>query len=265
LISEAFVSVKLSAEDITVRAPQRTILDRACLTLDAGELVGLIGPNGAGKSTLLRAIVGVQPRQAGRVLLDGISVDDYGARLRAQSLAYLPQDRHIEWPLPSRAVVMLGRYPHRLGFGAPSDACDKTVDKAMTAVDAADLADRNAAVLSGGERTRVLLARALAVEAPLLLADEPIAGLDPYHQLHVMEILRDTARNGTGVLAVLHDLSLAMRYMDRLVLLAEGKVIANGAPADVLTEANLERVYRVTAVHGNRDGADFVLPWSRLA
>jgi len=257
--------MQLTAQDMTVRAPRRIILDRACLTVDAGELVGLIGPNGAGKSTLLRAIVGALPRHAGRVLLDGNPIDAYGARQRARALAYLPQDRHIEWPLPSRAVVMLGRYPHMRGFGPPSDACNKAVDRAMTAVDAADLADRNAAVLSGGERTRVLLARALAVEAPLLLADEPIAGLDPYHQLHVMEILRHAARTGTGVLAVLHDLTLAMRYMDRLVLLADGKVIANGAPADVLTEANLKRVYRVAAVHGSRDGADFVLPWSRLA
>ena len=130
--------------------------------------------------------------------------------------------------------------------------------------DAAALADRDATVLSGGELTRVLLARALAVEAPLLLVDEPVTGLDPYHQLHVMEILRDTARQGTGVLAVLHDLTLAMRFMDRIVLLHEGRVIANGSPAEVLTAQNLERVYRIRAVRGGADDEPFLLPWSRL-
>jgi len=135
----------------------------------------------------------------------------------------------------------------------------------MAAVDATDLADRSATVLSGGERTRVLLARALAVEAPLLLADEPIAGLDPFHQLDVMEILRTTARRGAGVLAVLHDLALAMRFMDRVVLMHEGAVVANGAPRDVLSDENLERVYRITARRGSADGAPYLLPWSRVS
>ena len=134
----------------------------------------------------------------------------------------------------------------------------------MAAVGATELADRSATVLSGGERTRVLLARALAVEAPLLLADEPIAELDPYHQLDVMEILRATAHNGAGVLAVLHDLALAMRFMDRVVLMHEGIVVANGAPADVLTDENLEQVYRITARRGSADGMRYVLPWSRV-
>jgi iron complex transport system ATP-binding protein len=257
--------MQLSVEDIVVRAPRRRLLDRVSLTLEPGELVGLIGPNGAGKSTLLRAIIGGLPYSEGQVFLDGTPIGAYSTRARARAVAYLPQDRHIEWPLPSRDVVMLGRFPHTRGFAPPTSACLAAVERAMAAVDATALSDRDATVLSGGERTRVLLARALAVEAPLLLADEPITGLDPYHQLHVMEILRDTAHRGTGVLAVLHDLTLAMRYMDRVVLLHEGQVIANGTPTEVLTEDNLERVYRITAIRGCAGGGDYLLPWVRLS
>lgn len=256
--------MRLTAEEITVRVQQRTILDNASITLRPGELVGLIGPNGAGKSTLLRAIVGNQPYSTGRVYLDDTEITSLDARQRARALAYLPQARHVEWPLPSRAVVALGRYPHKSGLGPASQADDDAVERAMAAVGATELATRSATVLSGGERTRVLLARALAVEAPLLLADEPIAGLDPFHQLDVMDILRSTAHRGAGVIAVLHDLSLAMRFMDRVVLMHEGAVIANGTPSAVLTDENLERVYRVTSHRGNADGVGYVLPWSRV-
>ncbi len=256
--------MKLTAEQITVRAQQRTILDAASITLEPGELVGLIGPNGAGKSTLLRSIVGSQPYVTGEIRLDGTTIAALSARQRARALAYLPQQRHVEWPLPSRAVVELGRYPHASGLGPTRPADSDAVNRAMAAVDATGLAERRATVLSGGELTRVLLARALAVEAPLLLVDEPIAGLDPFHQLDVMEILRATAHDGAGVLAVLHDLQLAMRFMDRVVLMHEGAVIANGTPGDVLTDENLERVYRVTARRGSADGISYVLPWSRV-
>ena len=232
--------------------------------LEPGELVGLIGPNGAGKSTLLRAIVGNQPYVSGNVYLDGSAAATLTARQRARAIAYLPQERHVEWPLPSRTVVALGRYPHSSGLGPTQPVDTRAVDRAIAAVDATEFADRSATVLSGGERTRILLARALAVEAPLLLVDEPITGLDPFHQLEVMEILRTTARNGAGVLAVLHDLPLAMRFMDRVVLLHDGTVIANGSPGDVLTDENLERVYRVTARRGSADGTGYVLPWSRI-
>ena len=257
--------MNLTVENIVVPAPKRLLLNNVSVALAPGELVGLIGPNGAGKSTLLRTIIGALPCSTGRVLLDGVPVGSYSTRMRARALAYLPQDRHIEWPLPSREVVMLGRYPYTRSFGPPSKACLDAVERAMSSVDATDLADRDATVLSGGERTRVLLARALAVEAPLLLADEPVTGLDPYHQLHVMEILRDTAHRGTGVLAVLHDLTLAMRYMDRVVLLHDGQVIANGTPTAVLTDDNLERVYRINALHGNAVGGSYLLPWTRLS
>jgi iron complex transport system ATP-binding protein len=255
--------MKLDATSISVTLGDQLIVDRASLSVSTGEIVGLIGPNGAGKSTLLRAMLGLVAKGSGAVSLDGADFFAISARERARAVAFLPQDRRVEWRLPAGDVVMLGRYPHQSGFGGPSPEDRAAVDRALGAVDAATLSDRPVAVLSGGERTRVLLARALAVEAPILLVDEPIAALDPYHQLHVMEILRDRAHAGAGVLAVIHDLALASRFMDRLVLMDAGRVTAEGPPRDVLTPENLARVYRIDVAAGVTDGRSWLLPWSR--
>lgn len=244
--------MKLEARNITVTARGRAIVDDADLSVEPGELVGLIGPNGAGKSTLLRALLGITPRAAGSVTLDGQDFGAMPAPLRACAIAFLPQERRVEWRLTARDVVMLGRYPHQAGLGGATEADREAVARAIAAVEGEALLDRPISVLSGGERTRILLARALAVEAPLLLADEPIAALDPYHQLHVMEILRDRARSGLGVLAVIHDLTLAARFMDRLILMNAGQTIANGAPASVLTLQNLADTYRITGTPPTR-------------
>lgn len=247
----------------TIQIRGHRIIDDVSMTLDRGELVGLIGPNGAGKTTLLRAVVGASQRVEGSFLVDGVSLERLPALERARKLAYLPQERRVEWQLPARAIVMLGRFPYRHGFGPPAPECEAAVDRALEAVDAATFAHRSVRTLSGGERARVLLARALAVEAPLLLADEPIAELDPYHQIHVMEILRQRADEGTGILAVLHDLSIAARFMDRLILLNRGRVVAQGRPEEVLNDANLENVYRITTLHEPTSGGPFTSPWKR--
>lgn len=250
--------MKLEARSVSVAIRDRDIVSNVSLSLPTGELVGLIGPNGAGKSTLLKAMLGIRERTSGDILLDGQDFLAMPGKVRARAVAFLPQERRVEWRLPSHDVVMLGRYPHQSGFGGPTPADRAAVDRALAAVDGRELGDRSVAVLSGGERTRILLARALAVEAPLLLVDEPIAALDPYHQLHVMEILRERTRAGSGVLAVIHDLPLAMRFMDRLVLMDRGCIVADGKPADVLTPERLAAVYRIEALqpHG--------LPWSRI-
>jgi len=255
--------MKLEARNITVTIKGASIVSRASLGVSTGELVGLIGPNGAGKSTLLKALLGLRPRDGGDVLLDGADFLALPPERRARHVAFLPQERHVEWRLPARDIVMLGRYPHRNRFGGPTPDDRAAIDRALTATESHALADRPVSVLSGGERTRVLLARALAVEAPLLLADEPITALDPYHQLHVMEILRDRARAGAGILAVIHDLALAARFMDRLILMHEGRIIADGPPAAVLTPENLARTYRIEALTGANAGESFVLPWTR--
>jgi len=248
--------MKLEARSITALAGGRAIVNAASLSVASGELVGLIGPNGAGKSTLLKAMLGLRPRRSGDILLDGSDFLSMPAEARARAVAFLPQDRRVEWRLPARDIVMLGRYPHRARFGAPAPDDRAAVARALDAVDGHGFFDRPVTVLSGGERTRILLARALAVEAPILLADEPIAALDPYHQLHVMEILRDRAHAGAAVLAVIHDLALATRFMDRIVLMHEGSIAAEGRPADVLTPDNLARIYRI------RPDADHT--WSRI-
>jgi iron complex transport system ATP-binding protein len=255
--------MKLESSNLTVSIASRNIVDNAALKLATGELVGLIGPNGAGKSTLLKAMLGLTRAAGGHVTLDDVDFLAMPAHTRARHVAFLPQERRVEWRLPARDIVMLGRYPHRARFGAPTPEDRAAVNRALDAVDGHALVDRPVSVLSGGERTRILLARALAVEAPLLLADEPITALDPYHQLHVMEILRERAHAGAGILAVIHDLSLAARFMDRLVLMHDGRIVANGPPADVLTPKNLAAIYRIDALAGQNEGAPFVLPWSR--
>lgn len=244
--------MKLEARGISVTIHGKAIVSGASLSVNGGELVGLIGPNGAGKSTLLKAILGIRHRDSGRVDVDGQDFFALSTRERARRVAFLPQERQVEWRLPGRDVVMLGRYPHHSGFGGYSSEDEAAVERAIASVDGAGLMNKPVTVLSGGERTLVLLARALAVEAPILLVDEPIAALDPYHQLHVMEILQGLARKGAGVLAVIHDLSLAARFMDRLVLMNAGQIVADGKPADVLTPQLLSRVYRIDGVNGSR-------------
>lgn len=249
----------VAAHDISVRRGGRLAVDGLSLALQPGTLVGLIGPNGAGKTSLLRALCGLDPLAAGRITYGGRSRDDIGPRAFGRTLAYLPQGGRIHWPMRVEDVVALGRLPH----GAAR--LDAAARRAMDLADVAHLAGRTTGTLSGGERARVLLARVLAVEAPILLADEPVAALDPYHQLQVMELLRATARAGVTVVAVLHDLTLAARFCDRLALMAQGALSAEGAPAEVLSAERMEAAFRVTLTRGAQDGEPFVLPWRRTA
>ncbi|MFC3099064.1 ABC transporter ATP-binding protein [Alteraurantiacibacter palmitatis] len=252
----------LEAREVTVRAGTCPIIDRVSLRLDQGELVGLLGPNGAGKSTLLRALAGVGTATAeGEVLLDGHRLDRIDPWDKARRLAYLPQDRTIAWALHVREVVALGRYPHRRALAPPSTADKAAVETAMVQTGIAAIATRPAHVLSGGEKARVLLARALAVEAPLLLADEPVAGLDPRHQLAVMELLRARARAGAGVLAVLQELPLAARFLDRVILMHRGQIVADGPPVDVLVPDRIGAVFGVRPLAGVHGGEAWLLPW----
>ena len=255
--------MKLEARGLGVGLGGRTIVEGAHLVLAPGELVGLIGPNGAGKSTLIRALAGLLPH-TGTVLLDGRPADRLSPRERARSLAFLPQQRRVEWAVSVREVVALGRHPFRETFAGLTPADEAAIEEALAMVEAMHLAHRPANALSGGETARILLARALAVGAPLLLADEPTAALDPYHQLHVMELLRARAQRGTGVLAVLHDLTLAARFCDRLVVLQGGRIVGEGAPADILDATLLEEVYRITPLTGEHDGRRWLVPWERL-
>jgi iron complex transport system ATP-binding protein len=240
----------ISAENIVVRFGGRTVLDGVSIAANDGELVGLIGPNASGKTTLMRVLAGLLAPDAGTLS----PIAD-----RARNVAYLEQNAVAHWPLSVRRLVALGRLPHLGPFQRPGAMDARAIEAAMAEADVVALADRPATSLSAGEKARVFLARALATEPRVILADEPVASLDPYHQIQVMELLRGHAARG-AVVAVLHDLALATRFCDRLVLLHRGRIAAQGAPRDVLTKRTLAHVYSVTAAFG--DG--YVVPLSRL-
>jgi len=255
--------IYLTAKDVSLTLKKREILTDVSLHLTGG-LVGLIGPNGAGKSSLLRVLAGLWRPTAGIVSLDGRTIFSISGPRRARTLAFLPPERDVIWPLPVTRVVSLGRYPHRGPFAPWSARDDAAVAAALEAVDVVHLKDRLISEISNGERARVLLARALAVDAPVLLIDEAIAALDPAHQLQVMDVLRNETEKGRVVLAVLHDLSLAQRYCDTLVLMHEGRIHDRGTPGEVLTADNLREVYGIEADIGMAQGQPFVIPARRL-
>jgi iron complex transport system ATP-binding protein len=255
--------MRLEARAITVVIGAKTILDQASLSVGGGEIVGLIGPNGAGKSTLVRVLANLIQPQAGTVRCDDRELASFNAKQLARNIAYLAQGTTARWPMSVAQLVALGRLPYRIAGRGLGDDDRAAVERAMTITDITEFRDRTLGTLSGGERMRVMLARALAVEAPILLADEPIAALDPFHQLQIMDVLRDTARSGTAVIAILHELTLAARFCDRIVLLAGGRVQGDGVPDAIMTSENLAVAYRVDSVIGHHGDQRFVIPWSR--
>jgi iron complex transport system ATP-binding protein len=224
-----------------------------------GGVIGLIGPNGAGKSTLVRAIAGLIP-SAGAILIDGMPIGTLSLAARARRIAYLPQGQSVHWPLTVERLVALGRLPHLAPFARPAAADKNAIERALERTDLLGLRERAIDELSGGERARALLARALAVEAPLLLADEPLAALDPAHQIEVMALLREEAARGATVIAVLHDLTIAARWCDRLLLIDDGRLVADGNPRDVLTADRIGSVYGVSAFIGEAEGQPLIVP-----
>jgi iron complex transport system ATP-binding protein len=262
------VTPLLAADGLTFGYPERAVFRDVTFALGAGELVALCGPNGAGKSTLLRVLLGLHAPLAGRVTLGGAPLASLRRREVARRVALLPQESPPELPLTVREIVALGRLPH-LGRFEPERPGDlRAVEDALAATDTAALAERPMVELSGGERHRVHLARALAQEAPVLLLDEPIAGLDLVHQLQALELLRATVAGGAGRAAIvaLHELSLAARFCDRILLLADGALQADAPPAAVLTPETLARVFGVEAdVRADGAGRPFVVPVAPLA
>ena len=251
----------LHTQQLCISLGGREIVHRIDCSVAKGEVVALIGPNGSGKSTLLKALAGLLLPNSGTISLNGAPLDAITPRQRAQTVAYLPQGAECHWPLTVERVVELGRLPFE-GGGKP-DA--PHIEKALLAVDALHLRDRVITELSGGERARVFLARALAGDPALLLVDEPGAGLDPYHQLQLMELLASRARENRAVLVVLHDLGLAARFCHRLLLLKEGRLIASGPPGEVLNENLLAEVHGVRAYRACHEGAPVIVPWERVS
>jgi iron complex transport system ATP-binding protein len=254
--------MSLYCEALAVRYRDRVAVRPSSLTLARGTVVALVGPNGAGKSSLLKAIVGLVPCTG--TVRTGEQALSASPRTRARTIAYLPQAPTAHWPMKVRDLVALGRLPHR-AFGAALQSEDRAaIEAAMHETGITALAERSVDAISGGELARVQLARALAVQAPILLVDEPVAALDPYHQLEIMRLLTDYAARDALVVSVLHDLTLAARFAHRVIVMHEGEVVADGPPQDVLSADTLRRYYRVEPFLSQVEDQPLVVPWRTL-
>ncbi len=254
---------RLSASSISVTKSGRSLLDAVSLQVSRGELIGLIGPNGAGKSTLLSVLAGIDKPDGGHVSVDGQSLDSIGGSVRARKLGWLEQLSSVHWPVSVERLVMLGRIPHLPAWSKASAGDQEAVENALTLADCLSIRHQSVTTLSGGERSRALLARVLAGEPELVFADEPVSALDLSHQLQTMQLLRDFARNQQAAIVVLHDLSLAARYCDRLYLMHEGSIWASGSVASVLSPENLASVYGVSVISGCTE-VPWIIPLERL-
>ena len=254
----------LTAQGLSVTLGGRAVLNDISLSLSAGHLVALLGPNGAGKTTLLRALAGLLPSQ-GEIHVGGDALASLPLRERARRFAYLPQGHVVHWPLPARDIVALGRYPH--GATDPARLTQKdaeAVTRAMQATDVVGFSQRRVTELSGGERSRVALARVLAVEAPVMLADEPTASLDPRYQIDIMTNLRNAADGGMLVIVVTHDLGLAARFADTVLVISEGRLVSQGAPSEALSEQIMGDVFRISAYRAEYQREAVIVPWAEI-
>jgi iron complex transport system ATP-binding protein len=256
----------LDIEHLSVAYQSRPVLRDVSLRVQSGEVLALIGPNGSGKSTLIRAVSGVLPIAEGRIRVDGRAMTDLSTMQRARYMAVVPQAHNMPPAFSVYESVLLGRTPYLGWLGRAGEKDHERVRYALERTQMQPLADRMVGELSGGEQQRVLLARALAQDTPVLLLDEPTTHLDLQHRESLVNLVRDmTKARNLAVLMVLHDLNMASLYADRVSLLVEGKIEATGTPAEVLTEATLSRVYKV-AVHvipHPQYGSPLILPDGR--
>lgn len=250
----------IRTENLSVDLGRRRVLDAVTLDLQRGRVTAILGANGAGKTSLLRAIAGLVKPSAGQIILDGQSLAALSLPERARRIGYLPQNGQPAWALTVRELVALGRLPHRSPFAALSPGDDAAIEAAMAQTDVALLAARTVDTLSGGEKARAKFARVLAAETDWILADEPLANLDPPHQQDVLRLMRAAAEAGKGVLVVLHQLDAAARVADDILLLKDGRAIAFGPCAEVLTPATLEAAFDMPMDVIDLQGRTAILP-----
>ena len=235
----------ISARDVSCQVGAALLLDGVSLTADSAQLIGLIGPNGAGKSTLLRTIAGILSHDRGVVLLNGAEVGSLSPKEIASTLALVSQIAPYTHSFTSLELVLMGRYPHLGRFQIESKRDREIARGAMALTETEQLSDRTLDTLSGGERQRVFVSRALAQKPRVLLLDEPTSNLDILHQLKVLGLIRRLVDAGLTAIAAIHDLHMAARYCDRLVLLNGGRVAATGTPEQVLSVENIESAFGV--------------------
>ena len=253
--------MKLSLDGVELTLGDRPLLRDVTLEVGPGEVVGLLGRNGAGKTSLLRAAAGLLPQSAGRVTLGDRALGDWSRRGLARVMAMVPQETELPFAFSVLEVALMGRAPHQGLLGLDGEQDLALAERALVRVGVGELAERSVLDLSGGERQLVAFARALVQQPKLLLLDEPTAFLDLRHRLRVMEIVAELAREGAAALVVSHDLTLAARTCDRLVLLGEGGVVAAGPPAEVVRPETIERAFGIRAdVVPGPDGAGVVVP-----
>lgn len=232
----------LAAENITVARGGKTVLRDVSFQAHAGEFIAVLGPNGAGKSTLLKALAGLIRPDRGRVMLDAANIAALSPRQLAARRAYLPQNPHLEWPLPVERLVALGLTPKLPATGGLPESFRPAIAKALEQCDLVDKSAQPATTLSGGEFARAMLARAIVAQPQILIVDEPITGLDPKHAIRSMELLKSFTKGGTLVIASLHDLTLAARYPSRVMVLVDGAVLGDG---ESLTEELVHSAFGV--------------------
>ena len=237
----------ISAQGLTYEVDAKRLLDGVSLHADRGQLVGLVGPNGAGKTTLLRALSGILRCQEGVVRFDGVDVEHQSSRALAASVALVPQIAPYTHGFNVIELVLMGRYPHLGRFQIEGREDNRIARDAMRLTETEQFADRTLDTLSGGERQRVFIARALTQQPRVLLLDEPTTNLDVLHQLKVLNVVRRLVDDGLTAIAAIHDLNMAARYCDRLVLLSGGRVLAEGPPEQVLSPETMESAFGVRA------------------
>ena len=232
----------------------KTIVADASFEIERNEFLGIVGPNGAGKSTLLRLLARILNPTGGRILLDGEDLSRYEARELYRKISFLPQTSHFDFPLSTLEVVLTGRYPYLGIFESESEDDIKRAENCLSLVDMEGFAKRKVTTLSGGEQQRVSLARVLAQETDFIFLDEPSSHLDIHHKFALMEMLRSLARNGKGIAAVIHDLDLASRFCDRVLVLEDGRTKALGEPSQVFSEELLSSVFKVRGAWDPQSG-----------
>ena len=250
---------ELTATNLSASIGGRKILDSVSVSFGAGELVGLIGPNGAGKTSLLKCLLGIVKAESGGISLDGQALPTWSRTEVARRLGYLPQGAPCHWPMTAKQIIELGWLPNTTSTTKSDCLMKNSVNEAMEQTGTTYLRSRIVTSLSGGERTLVMIARCLAGPAPLLLADEPVTGLDPRHQTEIMQTLQTKATGLGGVVAVVHDLNLAARFCSRLVLMDQGRIAAIGKPNQVLTVEQLTKVYGIDVALQSVDGQKVVV------